>query len=205
MLFSSRTFLCHIFRCNRESAGPSFLAILGDKYGFRPLPASITEDEYKKILEVAQEKAFIEDMYALDTNCVPPMYVLKRREAEDEGWWERSQKCQEQLKKAAKDALGEELAEKYFVSITETEIKHGLNKEYNRTVVMERLLGNVRQQRHLHRHVIDMKDGVVDELAQEQLKTLKREKVKEGLAASDDVVLEFDYPDDKDKLVDSPL
>ena len=70
---------------------------------------------------------------------------------------------------------------------------------------MERLLGNVRQQRHLHRHMIDMKDGVVDELAQEQLRTLKSEKVKEGLAASDEVVLEFDYPEDKDKQVDSPL
>ena len=161
------------------------------------MPASIPEDECKKILEAAEEKALIEDMYALDTNCIPPMYVLKRREAEDEGWWERSQKCQEQLKKAAKEALGEELAEKYFVSITETEIKHGLSKEYNRAVVMEGLLGNVRQQRHLHRHVIDMRDGVVDELAQEQLRTLKRE-------TSDDVVLEFDYPEDKDKQVDSP-
>ena len=158
----------------------------------------------RKILEVAEEKLLIEDMYAFDTNCIPPMYVLKRREAEDEGWWERSQKCQEQLKKATKEALGEEIAEKYFVSVTETEIKHGLNKEYNRAVVMERLLGNVRQQRHLHRHVIDMKDGVVDELAQEQLRTLKREKMKEGLAASDDVVLEFDHLEDRDKQVNSP-
>ena len=132
MLYCPRTLFCDIFRCNRESAGPSFLAILGDKYGFRPLPPSILEDEYQKILKVVEEKILIEDMYALDTNCVPPMYVLKRREAEDGGWWERSQKCQEELKKAAKEVLGEELAEKYFVSITETEIKHGLNKEYNR-------------------------------------------------------------------------
>ena len=200
-VFVTTKSISQFFRCNRESAGPSFLVILGDKYGFRPLPASIPEDEYKRIIDSAEEKILIEDMYALDANCVPPMYVLKRRDAEDGDWWQRSQKCQEALKKAAKDALGEELAEKYFVSITETEINHGLNKEHKRVVIMKRLLGNVRQQRHLHRHMIDMKNGVVDELAQEQLRTLKRESVKEGLAASDDVVLEFDYPEDKDKKV----
>ena len=124
------------------------------------------------------------------------MYVLKRREAEDVEWWENSQKCQEELRKVAKDALGEEMAEKYFVSITETEIHCGLKENSNKVVVMERLLGNIKEQHHLHRHVIDMKDGAVDEMAQEQLKALREEKMQAGL-----IMLQFNYSKDKDKEV----
>ena len=38
-------------------------------------------------------------------------------------WWDKAAKCQEVVRKAAKEIFDAQTAEKYFTSVTETEIK----------------------------------------------------------------------------------
>ncbi len=75
----SISFYHSYFRCKRESAGPSFLLILGHKYGFRPMPQSILKDEFDKLLGAVDDKDILNEMYQLDNNAVPPVYVLTPR------------------------------------------------------------------------------------------------------------------------------
>ena len=43
-----------IANCQRASIGPSFVFFGGQKYGYRPVPAVISEEEYNKILKTLQ-------------------------------------------------------------------------------------------------------------------------------------------------------
>ena len=56
-----------------------FQVFLGQRYGFRPLPSCIPEEEMKLILQAVpeEEDRIIHDWYKIDTNAVPPQYVLQ--------------------------------------------------------------------------------------------------------------------------------
>ncbi len=45
-------------RCQEMSPKPNFLVLLGDRYGWRPLPAQIPADEFKALLDRLREKGF---------------------------------------------------------------------------------------------------------------------------------------------------
>jgi len=84
--------LTEIQRCQRLTPRPNFIVLLGDRYGWRPLPASIDAEEFTAILaNVPDEDADLlawaagqapdaKGWYRLDENAVPPQYVLRRRE-----------------------------------------------------------------------------------------------------------------------------
>ncbi len=78
-IYEINFWIYYLFRCKRESAGPSFLLILGHKYGFRPMPQSILKDEFDKLLAAVDNKDILNEMYQLDNNAVPPVYVLTPR------------------------------------------------------------------------------------------------------------------------------
>jgi len=69
--------------CQRLSAGPDFVTFLGQKYGYRPIPASILQvelDLLKQMLNQAarsDDVALIEEWFRLDENSVPLQYVLQ--------------------------------------------------------------------------------------------------------------------------------
>jgi WD40 repeat protein len=76
-----------IRRCRRETLRPNFLALLGSRYGWRPLPASIPVDELESLLghvpdpdrRVLLGSARRGGHYMRDANAVPPEYRLSPR------------------------------------------------------------------------------------------------------------------------------
>ena len=83
--------LTEIQRCQRVTPRPNFIVLLGDRYGWRPLPARIEAGEFEAMLEGvpagdarllawnAAQAAGAEGWYRRDDNAVPPEYVLRPR------------------------------------------------------------------------------------------------------------------------------
>ena len=64
------------------SPQPNFLVLLGNRYGWRPLPEEITEDEFRILERTAASdsaRAILSDWYRRDDNAVPPVYLLQSR------------------------------------------------------------------------------------------------------------------------------
>ncbi|MEM7586837.1 MAG: AAA family ATPase, partial [Acidobacteriota bacterium] len=76
--------LQEIARCQATNPQPNFIILLGDRYGWRPLPAQIEAGEFEAIWRIADEKKIpatplLRRWYRLDENAVPPAYTLRRR------------------------------------------------------------------------------------------------------------------------------
>ncbi|XP_048576749.1 NACHT and WD repeat domain-containing protein 2 isoform X2 [Nematostella vectensis] len=131
--------------CQKLSTGPNFVTFFGQKYGFRPFPPKILSTEYDKLysaVDNTEDKKLLDVWFKLDENAVPPEYVLQpissqfpafvdppnkeaRRTAQRE-WWDVYLNLQNTLRAAAKKVLSKEEAHKYFMSVTENEIRHGI-------------------------------------------------------------------------------
>ena len=77
--------LTELKRCQDVSPRPNFIILLGDRYGWMPLPPQIEASEFDVILSQVTnpvDKALLADWYKLDTNAVPPEYVLRPRQQE---------------------------------------------------------------------------------------------------------------------------
>ncbi len=84
--------LREIERCQQTGIKPNFIALLGDRYGWRPLPARIEAQEFESILSAASEDgrrrllwrenqpAAGNGWYRRDDNAGPPEYILRPRE-----------------------------------------------------------------------------------------------------------------------------
>ncbi|NIA15821.1 MAG: DUF4062 domain-containing protein [Nitrospiraceae bacterium] len=85
-------------RCQEMSPKPNFLVLLGDRYGWRPLPAQVPADEFEALLDTVpevQRELLVTDRdvrpwrdgdgirrvgwYRRDENAVPLEYVLQSR------------------------------------------------------------------------------------------------------------------------------
>ncbi|HEX3654177.1 MAG TPA: AAA family ATPase [Pirellulales bacterium] len=117
-----------LFRCRRITPRPNFIVLLGDRYGWRPLPAHIFEDEFQLLLAAFAEPAaagdrqLLEAWYVRDENAIPAERVLRPQMHEyDEDLLRRA------LQHAAERslALGDPRRDKYFDSATHQEIRHG--------------------------------------------------------------------------------
>ena len=77
--------LGEVERCQKTSPRPNFIVLLGDRYGWRPLPPEIPVDEFeaiKKNLATQDERALLLRWYERDDNAVPAVYGLKPRTLE---------------------------------------------------------------------------------------------------------------------------
>jgi hypothetical protein len=90
--------LDEVKRCQRASPRPNFIVLLGDRYGWCPLPASIDAGEFEEIVAQvpAEDKTLLvfdeaepeegNGWYRRDDNAVPAAYHLRERKvAVDEG------------------------------------------------------------------------------------------------------------------------
>ena len=69
-------------RSQKTSPEPNFLILLGNRYGWRPLPEVISTEEYGDLLKHAHgeaERAILETWYRLDTNAIPAVHLLRSR------------------------------------------------------------------------------------------------------------------------------
>ena len=116
--------LREIERCQQTGIKPNFIVLLGERYGWRPLPARIEAGEFERILPVVSqdEKKLLlceknqpaagKGWYCLDLNAAPAEYILRPRELsvaadapEDEKQAAREQEAR--AWKATEDALRE--------------------------------------------------------------------------------------------------
>lgn len=136
--------LGEIERCQAVSPRPNFIVLLGQRYGWRPLPFAISAIEFERLLLYLSEaeRALVcwqagqstdaPGWYRLDENAVPAEYVLLPRQpgsryAEYSIWESQVEKpVLEILERAALEAgLDDEELEKYTLSATGQEIVKG--------------------------------------------------------------------------------
>jgi NACHT domain- and WD repeat-containing protein len=86
--------LDEIARCQRTTPRPNFIVLLGDRYGWRPLPSQIPAADLEAICGVISEerRALLESWYPpelLDENSVPAQRCLRPRTAnvQDQAAW----------------------------------------------------------------------------------------------------------------------
>ncbi len=84
--------LREIERCQQTGIKPNFIVLLGDRYGWRPLPARIEAEEFERILSVVTQNerrrlvweenppAGEKGWYRRNDNSVPAEYILRPRE-----------------------------------------------------------------------------------------------------------------------------
>ena len=74
-----------VARCQETTPRPNFIVLLGDRYGWRPLPYEIEATEFEEILKNVKNSGDIELLtcwYCRDDNAVPPIYCLQPRSGE---------------------------------------------------------------------------------------------------------------------------
>jgi hypothetical protein len=118
---------------------PNFLIMIGDRYGWIPLPYAIEKSEFELLLSVmsSEENKLVKKWYKEDKNQMPISYILKERRGEYTQYitWE---KVENELKKALQNAsdklkLPKEKKKKYFMSATEAEVEEGIFPYLNLT------------------------------------------------------------------------
>ncbi len=144
-----RICLDEIVRCQKTTPRPNFIVLLGDRYGWRPLPAEIPGEEFERIagsIREAPDQKLLEKWYRRDDNALPPVYCLqprrlgaaadssaeavkKARDAEAAEWSSTEKSLKRILTEAVSslDLHGEQLL-KYESSATEQEIAAGAMK-----------------------------------------------------------------------------
>jgi hypothetical protein len=126
--------LDEITRSQRTSPRPNFLVLLGDRYGWRPLPAEIPLAEFEALSrEMADaDRGLVQEWYVVDENAVPPVAVLQPRHGayeEYEVWSGVEGQLRRILRRAlahvSVDVIPPAARVTYEASATEQEIVHG--------------------------------------------------------------------------------
>jgi WD40 repeat protein len=124
--------LDELCRCQKVTPRPNFIALLGDRYGWRPLPSHIQALEFDGLLAAMSdaEKQEVRSWYWRDDNAVPSDYVLQPRTGvfDDATRWQEEEAG---LRAILVGAAGRVLAPddprraKYYDSATHQEIRQG--------------------------------------------------------------------------------
>ena len=123
--------LGEIERCQKVTPRPNFIILLGNRYGWRPLPLEIPAEENNAVFDLVpeNEKKLLDQWYLKDENSIPPVYTLQPRTGEfvsPENWKRVETRLHETIEKAAHQAgLAEAALIKYVTSATEQEIING--------------------------------------------------------------------------------
>ncbi len=113
-----RICLEEVRRCQQLSPRPNFAVLLGDRYGWEPVPARIPLEHWARLQAAAlrEDWLLIEASYRLDENAIPPVYCLHAGLGDG--------RLLQALRKAARDFQGEARLP-YFASATHQEIVLG--------------------------------------------------------------------------------
>jgi len=119
-------------RSCKSYSHPNFLLMIGDRYGWVPLPYVIEKNEFESLLTHlnAAQKDILNLWYQQDLNQLPTSYILKERINEfvsAQVWNTVEAELRSIFQQAAKKAnLKEAQLKKYFLSATEAEVTEGL-------------------------------------------------------------------------------
>lgn len=118
-------------RCQRLSDGPAFLFLLGDRYGWQPLPARIPEAQYLQLAESFdfETRLLADQWYRPDRNAVPSVVRLRPRPStmSEPAWQAMEAALLDGLMGAASRAgMGQSERDLLFASATHLEIHKGV-------------------------------------------------------------------------------
>jgi hypothetical protein len=121
-----RICLEEVRRCQHLSPRPNFAVLLGNRYGWEPVPARIPVDHWKRLRKLAtsEQWGLISESYRLDENAIPSVYCLNKRSASDEEARQHEIQLLDALRKAAAGFRGSNRLP-YFTSATHQEIVLG--------------------------------------------------------------------------------
>ena len=126
-----RICLDEIARCRRISPRPNFIVLLGNRYGWQPLPYEMPVGVYERITTATSEtgRELLARWYRRDSNADPATYCLAPRTGEfvHEDVWAQTERA---LKSILRDGIHEqhlppEDSRKLTASATEQEIVEG--------------------------------------------------------------------------------
>jgi len=187
--------LKEVARCQRISPKPNFLILLGDKYGWQPIPEKIPGIEWDEIFPLLNnnEASLLNKWYKKDENAVPPEYVLQPRgeEYEEYSKWEPVHDDIRELLRAAviKLKFSETQGIKYDTSATHQEILNGALKtpeeieDANKHVFAFVRKAKIEPKDKSANGFIDLMDNKHDTIAESQLNILKdglKDKLEEN-------------------------
>ncbi|XP_030075789.1 NACHT domain- and WD repeat-containing protein 1 [Microcaecilia unicolor] len=187
------------------SVGPAFIALIGNRYGYRPIPRVIEEKEfnilYSKLWQDKSSMQLLDLWFWKDDNAVPPAYILQPITTHLQHYEDKTPAKQDQhendvstwrnveralascLRSAALEAekdglISKEKTHKYFKSVTEWEIEHGLlnTKDKSGTTVFFREVKGINQhvgEEQSSPFLDTTEDGSLDADAQRLLSELK--------------------------------
>jgi NACHT domain- and WD repeat-containing protein len=82
--------LTEVRRCRNISPRPNFVVLLSERYGWRPPPPSIPAEEYVVVIDHVDDpdaRSLVPTWYECDRNAVPPVYLLRPRDASEPDPW----------------------------------------------------------------------------------------------------------------------
>ncbi len=125
---------------------PNFLVMLGDRYGWLPLPRLIEKIEFEVLLTgiSSNDQTLLHEWYREDQNYLPTSYALKERTGRYvniEQWTEIENSLRTILQNATRNSkINSEQKKKYFLSATEAEIEEGIISYIKPTASQKQLL-----------------------------------------------------------------
>jgi hypothetical protein len=176
-----------IARCQKISPKPNFVILLGEKYGWQPIPEIIPEEEMAEMHKVLSEddKTLISKWYRLDANAVPSEYVLQSRseELKEYSSWEPVENQIRSIQRIAVNNLGftPQQKLKYFASATHQEIirgalniPEGIESPEKHVFAFSRTITGLPRDESA-KGFVDLVDGQFDEASSKTLEKLKAE------------------------------
>jgi hypothetical protein len=207
-----------IDRCQKISPKPNFLILLGDKYGWQPVPEKIPGAEMEIIKQqltpvdttfLIKEKDSDSGWYRLDKNAIPEEYVLQPwgsiKTYTD--WEPIENKIRTILRKAVeKSDFYEGQRSKYFMSATHQEILRGaLNPPKNTKNPEEHVFAFIRNTDELPKGTpakgfLDLAGDQPDSYCAEQLNNIK-ERLR-GKLKNNYIPYNAEWVKDHTKMID---
>lgn len=129
--------------CRRLSPKPHLLLLLGERYGWLPLPEQITQEEMQRLMATAteEEQMLTKQAYRLEGNIYPISYTLVDAVKDEE-------KLRNMMLRYCQETGDNEFYTRHLVSATEQEIQQGLlshTEVFDQVVTYERTLKNLPQ------------------------------------------------------------
>lgn len=170
-------------RCQELSPRPNFIVLLGDRYGWRPLPPQVEAGEFEALLaRITKEtdKDRVKDWYQRDDDAVPAEYCLLPRAGEFADlarWAQEESEVRAILLTAVEQVLppDDTRRRKWFDSATHQEIRHGAleaDKPQDHVFCYFREIDGLPEDGSAARYR-DIRDGGVDVEASRRLDALK--------------------------------
>lgn len=188
--------LNEVRRCLTYSPKPNFLLLIGDRYGWIPLPSKIPSGLFERLYALIPEtdRELVDEWYLPDENAVEGEYCLRPRSAEyiNEDIWKKTYEKLMQIFTAAISKVDpcEEWKTFFGLSATEQEIIEGLLSTDSSNVVS------------VFRKNSDQRDEGTGKI--ERLKKTVSDKMAEHGKENDLIRLDFkseDYESDFERLV----